>query len=134
MKRELPKRLHFKDGGYYYVRLNRWTHVGGNLDQALTNYRRIEHGLRINKRWLPAWFDMERYIAQTFWRARRNARNRAIPFDLTRAEFDEIAKRAAGKCEVTGITFELRVRPGSERRPFAPSLDRIDARLPYSLG
>lgn len=132
MKRDLPPRLYFKDGGYYYVRQNKWTHLGGDLESATVRYRSIEHNLALDADWVPAWAEMRTYLRETFRSAKRNAKTRGIPFNLTREEFETLVARAGNQCEVTGITFQLRIRPGSERRPFAPSLDRIKASQPYS--
>jgi len=127
MKRDLPPRMHWKDGGFYYVRGNKWTHLGGDRLSANARYSRIEHGLDAGGNGGPAWLSMERYMPQVFHTARKNARTREISFVLTRIEYDVIVKRAAGLCEVTGIPFQLAIRPGSQRRPWAPSLDRISA-------
>jgi hypothetical protein len=131
--RDLPPRLHFKDGGYYYVKNNKWTHMGGDLKSATVRYRAMEHNLSINEDWRPAWAGMNTYIRQVLCSAKKNARTRGIPFELTSAEFNQIAERAKGRCEVTGIVFQLKVRPGSARRPFAPSLDRIESSKPYTF-
>lgn len=71
-------------------------------------------------------------LIQSFHVAKRNARNRGIPFGMTKAEFLEIADRAGGHCEVSGLPFDLRYWQQSKRRPFAPSLDRIDATRAYT--
>ncbi|MDF1586493.1 hypothetical protein [Marinimicrococcus flavescens] len=53
--------------------------------------------------------------------------------------FPEVYRRAlwhacGGRCAVTGLPFrETSVGQGAARRPFAPSLDRIDPTLPYAL-
>jgi hypothetical protein len=44
-------------------------------------------------------------------------------------EFLAVVDRAAGRCEVTGIEF---ARSESGRSPWAPSLDRIDAKRGYT--
>jgi len=42
-------------------------------------------------------------------------------------------KDARGRCMLSGLPFrETPVGTGKARRPYAPSLDRIDAKLPYS--
>lgn len=133
-KRELPPRLHFKDGGYYYVRKGKWTHLGGCKVDALARYARIEHGLSISESATPSWLSMEKYVYETYWRAKKNAKLRGIDFNLTRDQFREIVSRANGACEVTRIRFEISPRAGCERRPFAPSLDRIDSSKSYDLG
>jgi hypothetical protein len=85
---------------------------------------RVRHAWR----WLLlSRVELQRYLKQTYWTARKNAKGREIKFLLSKEEYEQIVRRANGQCEVTGITFELRVRPGSWRRPFAPSLDRIES-------
>lgn len=64
--------------------------------------------------------------------AKRNSDKRLILFNLSRSEFDVIVEQADGRCMVSGIPFELARFPGSARRPFAPSLDRIDSRKGYT--
>jgi hypothetical protein len=71
--------------------------------------------------------------AEIYTQAKRNAPHRKIPFELTRSEFDQIVEKADGCCMVSGIPFNRRAYKGTNRRPFAPSLDRIDSRKGYSL-
>ena len=129
--RDLPRRMHFKDGGFYRVFRNKWTFLGNDRMTALALFRRVEHGLPTDVPGLAACFAMERYIPTVLWRAKRNARHREIAFELTKEQFREMVIRSRACCEVTGIPFELDIRPGSARRPFSPSLDRIDAHKPY---
>lgn len=67
-----------------------------------------------------------------FHQAKNNAKARGIEFDLTRAEFDSIAERAGHHCMISGIEFDLQAYTGTNRKPFAPSLDRIDNNKGYS--
>lgn len=67
-------------------------------------------------------------------RAQLNAEKREIPFLLAPHEFDQLVKRSKGRCEVTGIKFDLGVIAGAYRRPFVPSLDRINAGGAYEVG
>lgn len=64
--------------------------------------------------------------------ARKGAEKRGLSFDLTRADFDELVRQAQGRCMVTGIPFDHAPYPGSKRRPFTPSLDRIDSSKGYA--
>jgi len=56
-----------------------------------------------------------------------------MPFTLSQDDIAAMASRAAGKCELTGIPFDLSPRESS-RNPFAPSLDRIDCKRGYEQG
>jgi len=62
----------------------------------------------------------------------RNAYRRSIPFALSRKHFDALVVNAQGRCMVSGIPFSNERIPGSARRPYFPSLDRIDSSKGYS--
>jgi hypothetical protein len=134
-KRTLPPRLHEKDGGFYYVFRNRWTYVADSKAKALRRYIEefadSERLRRAAAMLMSSPLEMTRYMARVYQRARKNARIRKIEFRLSKEEFDAIVKRANGLCEVSGVAFDLQLRPYSFRRPYAPSLDRIDSREPY---
>lgn len=57
------------------------------------------------------------------------------PYTLGEKDEQALLEQAAsGVCSVTGMSFSL-VRPeGGNRRPYAPSVDRIDASRPYEPG
>lgn len=133
-KRDLPPRMHMKHGSYYYVRRGKWSHLGRRLDDAMERYARMEHGLSISETAVPSWATMDKYLIDCYWRAKKNARKRSIQFDLSTDQYRAVVSRANGRCEVTGIIFELTVRDGCERRPFAPSLDRINSAIGYQEG
>jgi hypothetical protein len=59
--------------------------------------------------------------------ARRRARQKGLPCTVTA---EEIVKRLARGCEVTGVQFDL--TRGGRRRPDSPSLDRIDSTEGYT--
>lgn len=66
--------------------------------------------------------------------AMQRARARGLPVDpnLVALTFDLFEAQGA-RCALTGIGFDLRVvGTGQARRPFAPSLDRIDASAGYT--
>ena len=61
---------------------------------------------------------------------RRRAKTKNIAFSLTRADLDAALARANGRCELTGRAFDSKTHSGG-RRPFAPSIDRIDSNKGY---
>jgi len=66
-------------------------------------------------------------------KAKENARQRGIEFALHRDQVVLLYGKSGGYCQVTGITFN-RFRPaGSTKRPWYPSLDRIDSSKPYTF-
>jgi hypothetical protein len=137
MPRDLPPRLHFKDHGYYYVYRNKWTYVSdtrlGALRRYIDTFADSEDLRRAAAALMNDPKELRRYTSESYRRAKKNAVTRQIEFRLTRADYAEIVARAAGRCEVSGIAFDLQLRPRSLRRPFAPSLDRIKAHEPYTV-
>lgn len=71
---------------------------------------------------------------ELYRQARKNALTRNIPFTLTRGEFDALLARADGRCMISGIQFEFVYEGTASRRPYAPSLDRIDSMKGYTAG
>jgi hypothetical protein len=66
--------------------------------------------------------------AQLQSNAKRRAQEKGIPFDLDR--LDLIERITAGRCEVTGLPFDLAA--GAGLNPWAPSIDRIDSTKGYT--
>lgn len=52
---------------------------------------------------------------------------------LSRSDLEKLFDRADGRCEVTGIPFTSDPEYGGSRKPFIPSIDRIDSTKPYEL-
>jgi len=64
--------------------------------------------------------------------AKGRARKKQVPYDLTVQWAQE---RWTGRCELTGIPFELAYGRGKKGgRPLSPSLDRIDPAKGYTQG
>lgn len=63
---------------------------------------------------------------------RRNAKARGISFSLTEKDVYRMIVAANGKCQVTGVPFELEGKRGQTRRPYFPSIDRIDSKRGYT--
>lgn len=135
-KRSLPCRMHLKNNSYYYVHKNKWTYISGSKPIALRRY--IEEfadseELRREAAILANTPDEgRRYLARVYHRARKNAAKREIDFNLTPVEYADIVKRSRGRCEVSGLPFDLQFRKHARRRPFAPSLDRTNSRRAYT--
>jgi hypothetical protein len=64
-----------------------------------------------------------------------NARNRARgePQEVfSMADLAAVWKACSGRCKISGMPFGLQiVGDGQAKRPFAPSLDRVDRHKPY---
>jgi hypothetical protein len=65
--------------------------------------------------------------------ARKNAKHRNVLYALTRDDVLALWDRCGGACEVSGIEFDVDAVEGlHSRRPFAPSLDRIESSGDYT--
>jgi hypothetical protein len=60
-----------------------------------------------------------------YWNAKRRAKIEEVEFTLTKEWIQ--SKLSLGKCEITGLPFSH----GNGRRPWMPSLDRINPELGY---
>jgi hypothetical protein len=75
----------------------------------------------------------EKWNRSSYTAARSNALSRGIAFDLTFKDYVDLINAARGRCVLTGIQFEFQFTSSkSRRRPFAPSLDRVDSNKGYS--
>jgi hypothetical protein len=66
-----------------------------------------------------------------------NARNRVLGSEefYSMADLCTAWKKCSGRCAISGLPFGLQiVGDGQAKRPFAPSLDRIDRHKPYQSG
>lgn len=73
-----------------------------------------------------------RELFNLYRKSKERARAYGIPYTLTSDQLKEMFLSTRGRCSVTGILFN-RIRPAySTKRPWYPSLDRIDSRKPYS--
>ena len=72
------------------------------------------------------------WVKGIFKSAQQGARTRGLPFDLTLEDVQAMAEAQDGVCAVTGMRFSLRKPKRGIKKPWAPSIDRIDSSLGYS--
>ncbi|KAB2911454.1 MAG: hypothetical protein F9K29_22425 [Hyphomicrobiaceae bacterium] len=77
---------------------------------------------------------VHREIRKMLSNARHRAKVRNLPFDLTAADLERALAAHGCRCAVSGLRFDM-APPGDTctRRPFAPSLDRIDNAKGYTV-
>lgn len=76
---------------------------------------------------------MFRHLKAVYGSAKKNARTKGLPGDcLTVYELYRLYRGSGGRCQVTGVYFDRRKPHGSNRAPFAPSIDRIDNSRGYT--
>lgn len=128
----LPKRMRYQHGAYYFDRgrgqdgVRRWQHLGRDRDSAMRRYMALIGGDPDEA------VAIRRHLGKMYAAAKRRAKVAAIEFLLTPEQFWRIANRSGLRCELTGIPFSLSWADGTKRRPFVPSLDRIDSAKPYT--
>lgn len=75
------------------------------------------------------------WIKPLFMAAQKNARARELPFELSMEDVQALIVASDGRCTVTGIALSIdrgTLPAGRKmRRPWAPSLDRIDSSIGY---
>lgn len=78
------------------------------------------------------------WIRNLYLAARKNAAARGHTFDLTLEDIEAMVLASNGRCAVTGIALsnEKGELPHGKkmRRPWAPSIDRMDSTVGYTLG
>ncbi|ADV26973.1 hypothetical protein Psesu_1123 [Pseudoxanthomonas suwonensis 11-1] len=76
------------------------------------------------------------WIRPLYLAAKKNAAARGLPFELQIEDVEQMVKSSGGRCAVTGIALSVdrgTLPPGRKmRRPWAPSIDRIDSALGYT--
>ena len=75
---------------------------------------------------------MKPYV-RAFHNSRKNALSRNIPFELTRDDLVDLVDQHNHRCAITKIFFNEDRPVGSRRRPWAPSIDRIDSSGIYRM-
>ena len=125
----LPQRVHYRHGAYYYVHEGKWTNLGRDRATALA---RVPNVPRVPK---AEPVSLEKFMASRFamLKARpqsRTGRLKAVTVDL--AYVTKLAADNRWRCAVTGIPMTLEVVKG--RKPYAPSIDRIDCAADYVPG
>lgn len=138
----LPPRVYRHGSGFRYVPKSApQIHLGKNYQEAMKEYRRLKAaGLLFHpspdtvREFVPAVHYCSDWHKQLVRQARANARAKGVRVTITVDDVRALAARAGGMCEISGIPFSWDRPPGAKRRPWVPSLDRIERTGPYSLG
>lgn len=75
---------------------------------------------------LPDW------VAYQYREARNRAKKRGIAFKMSPTDFRDVYWDSDGVCAVTGVPFSFEKYPNAFRRPYVPSVDRIDSKVGYT--
>ena len=91
-----------------------------NIEGQINGESGLEKIVLTNREWLDIYH-----------KSKGRAKYRGIEFNLSRQDIVELYKLSDGVCSVTKITFN-RFKPKGSRRPWYPSLDRIDSNGAYT--
>lgn len=121
----LPPYVRRKHGAYYFVRSQKWTHLGRSAKDARAKLKEfiLAKGL--------THVDSD-FLAKLFVYTKRRALRRTTEFTITLDDVGEMWRATKGRCALTGILFDESNVKSFSRRPWVPSLDRIDHSKGYT--
>lgn len=76
----------------------------------------------------------DKWLNKLLNRAQKRAKKHHLEFNLTRKYLDQLWEENEGRCALTDLPFKESKERKDERRPFIPSLDRIDCNKGYTKG
>lgn len=80
----------------------------------------------------PDHFHPMTWVARTLFDCRKRCKSRGLDFALTAAWVLSRLERQHYRCAVSGVEFSARRPRDSHKRPWMPSLDRIDCTRGYT--
>jgi len=94
---------------------------------------RSNHVVEERKRKYDITCSLEGRIKEMLRAAKRRAKNKNIPFDLTYKFVIDMWNDQEGKCSLTKLPLIIPTKRNNGRaNPFSPSIDRIDCNLGYT--
>lgn len=134
---ELPARMFVRKRGgvdYFFCHVGtgktrQEVSLGSNLRDAIVRCMALEDEADSHQARVPS-----DYYKVLHFRMLRSARTRGIEFMLSVDDVMKMMDRAGGRCEVSNIAFSLSKQDRMRIRPWMPSIDRINATLPYEPG
>ena len=127
-----------KRGNYYYYQTSsaggkkrREYALGKNREVALQKWREIASKAPPQSRRTK----LRPWVAELMHKATSvSARKRGLVCELSVEDVSDLLAAANGRCQLTGIPFDLFKDPTRRVRLWAPSLDRIDCSQGYVRG
>lgn len=136
---EIVSRDHFVGSDKYCISCHdlRKKNEKESKRKSATKYR-IDHPDRIrnkvNKAYRRKYYssDPNQILNYRLQACRRRAKNNALDFDLEIDFLFNLYLTQGGKCALTGLAFEFVFDKNFSKRPFSPSIDRINSKLGYT--
>jgi len=129
---DLPKRVYMKHGTYYYVTAkSRWISLGKTREEMWNNLSDIRVGpkTRIESE------ESERLNAHlriVYAACKTRAKRLGVEFEISFDDVMHMLQKSGWKCAITGHGFSFDRHGNTLKRPFIPSIDRIDSSRGYT--
>jgi hypothetical protein len=124
----LPTRMSLECGTYYYRGKDRVrVALSRDFDEAMGLYAPL--ALRDGIAFVPP--NAARLL---FLRAKRNAARRRVEFGISESYVRHLLEICGARCSVSGLKLNVTFDGTWSRNPWAPSIDRIDAKRGYVEG
>lgn len=121
------KRVYYKHGAWYYVnKQNRWFRLGVDQDAAETLALRLMEMDGLYPRYAQLDWRTIDWARPLLRQTRTNARTKQLEHTLTVEWLQDQMQTQHGKCAISGLPFVFDKDPRYVKRPWAPSVDRID--------
>lgn len=78
--------------------------------------------------------DVVRALKTCLRKAKVRAKGKEVDADVTIEDLAYLLQKQGSRCALTGLKFDLKRSNHGRRRPFAPSIDRIDTKVGYTFG
>lgn len=147
----LPKSVFFKNGAYYFVtkqigaEKQKWHRLGRSWGESFTRYQTLVPQIK-NDAYLKRRLEIyqtgdipDAHLAAMLKQSRNNARSRSLSHTINMNDLRDLAFQSNGCCALSGIKFEyglareLADSKCSRKRPWAPSIDRIESSTGYVI-
>ena len=119
---------------YCSLRCSGKVHFVTNIGEAKVtpHHEVVTNGL---KRWLALKSEELPQAREMIYSARNRAKKKGLTFSITALDVTRLIERQQGLCAYTGVQMDLSAKRGPEHdpRPLAPSIDRKDKSMGYTL-
>lgn len=134
----LPRCVYEKHGAFYYVKRGKWHFLTKDRNEILKQLE-LQFGIangdvKYGNNAAKTKPLLKLHLATSLTRAKQNAKGRGKEFNITLDSIYDLLDECGGRCAVTGAPFSLDFISRDGRRPFAPSIDRINSAIGYVPG
>lgn len=104
--------------------------MGATMKEARETYRRIRAGEIKLQRRISTPGSIERLKSAMFYSMQNRSTKKGSGM-MSKEEFERLWSESRGRCAVTNMKFSMQAEKGKVKRPWAPSIDRLDVARGY---